>query len=51
MIIDMLNNGMDSLKRGFSSYLKYEEIVKENPIFQSRYFRPIVQSPIMNPCT
>lgn len=29
MIIDMLNNGMDSLKRGFSSYLKYEEIVKE----------------------
>lgn len=29
MIIDMLNNGMDSLKRGFSSYLKYEEIIKE----------------------
>lgn len=29
MIIDMLNNGMDSLKRGFSSYLEYEEIVKE----------------------
>ena len=29
MIIDMLNNGMDSLKRGFSSYLKDEEIVKE----------------------
>lgn len=29
MIIDMLNNGMDSLKRGFSSYLKYEKIVKE----------------------
>ena len=29
MIIDMLNNGMDSLKRGFSSYLKYGEIVKE----------------------
>lgn len=29
MIIDMLNNGMDSLKRGFSSYLKYEEIEKE----------------------
>ena len=29
MIIDMLDNGMDSLKRGFSSYLKYEEIVKE----------------------
>ena len=29
MIIDMLNNGVDSLKRGFSSYLKYEKIVKE----------------------
>lgn len=29
MTIDMLNNGMDSLKRGFSSYLKYEEVVKE----------------------
>lgn len=29
MNIDMLNNGMDSLRRGFSSYLKYEKITKE----------------------
>lgn len=28
MKIDMLNNGMDSLKRGFSSYLCYSEIKK-----------------------
>ena len=29
MDIDMLNNGMDSLTKGFSSYLKYERIAKE----------------------
>lgn len=29
MHINMLDNGMDSLKRGFSSYLKYEEITKD----------------------
>lgn len=32
MNINMLDNGMDSLKRGFSSYLKYEKIVKEKEI-------------------
>ena len=33
MHISMLNNGMDSLKRGFSSYLEYTETIKkkENP--------------------
>ena len=29
MVIDMLHNGMDSLKQGFSSYLEYSEAIKE----------------------
>lgn len=39
MNIDMLHNGMDSLKRGFSSYQEYVEAIKEksNPSLEDYY--------------